>query len=354
MSLKNRSICLKVSTVFVFLLFLQFANAQRKQVVVESKFPEADTKLEAAKKELGGNVAVLVYKDGAVIYNKGIGVDFNFKTQVPIGNASQWLTAALVMCYVDLGKISLDDKVSKYIPLFTKYSKGYITVKDCLAHLTGIEAEPGKYSNGKKFASLEEEIEYFITKKDIQSNPGLEFRFSNIGMNILGRVLEIATKRSFEQLMQERITRPLMMRNTSFSSFNSINPTAGALSTASDYMNFLSMILNKGMFMGKRILSEEAITQMLTIRTTPAMMKYIPKGMETYSFGLGQWIMEADEKGTGTLLAAPGFEGSWPMIDICRGYALVIFTKGDLNEEKKKIYMDIKGSIDALIPPNCK
>lgn len=354
MSLKNRSICLKVSTVFVSLLFLQLANAQRKAVVVESKFPEVDTKLEAAKKELGGNVVAMVYKDGAIMYNKAIGVDFNFKTQVPIGNASQWLTAALVMCYVDLGKISLNDKVSQYIPLFTKYSKGYITIKDCLAHLTGIEADPGKYSSGKKFASLEEEIEHFITKKDIQSNPGLEFRFSNIGMNILGRILEVATKRSFEQLMQERITRPLMMRNTSFSSFNSINPTAGALSTANDYTNFLSMILNKGMFMGKRILSEEAITQMLTIRTTPSMMKYIPKGMETYSFGLGQWILEADEKGTGTLVAAPGFEGSWPMIDFCRGYALVIFTKGDLNEEKKKIYMDIKASIDALITSNCK
>jgi CubicO group peptidase (beta-lactamase class C family) len=354
MSLKKRSICLKVSTVFIFLLFLQFANAQRKAIVVESKFPEADAKLEAAKKELGGNVVAMVYKDGAIIYNKAIGNDFNFKTQVPIGNASQWLTAALVMCYVDLGKISLDDKISKFIPQFTKYSKGYITVKDCLAHLSGIEADPGKYSTGKKFASLEEEIDYLITKKDIQSNPGLEFRFSNIGMNILGRVLEVATKRSFEQLMQERITRPMMMRNTSFSSFNAVNPTAGALSTANDYMNFMSMLLNKGMFNGKRILSEDAINQMLTIRTTPPMMKYIPKGMETYSFGLGQWIMEADEKGTGTLIAAPGFEGSWPMIDFCRGYALLIFTKGDLNEEKKKIALDIKASIDALIPTNCK
>jgi CubicO group peptidase (beta-lactamase class C family) len=119
-------------------------------------------------------------------------------------------------------------------------------------------------------------------------------------------------------------------------------------------MAFMSMILNKGMFNGKRILSEEATTQMLTIRTTPSMIKYVPKGMERYSFGLGQWIMEADEKGTGTLVAAPGFEGTWPMIDFCRGYAFLIFTKGDLNEEKKNIYMDIKESIDALIPPNCK
>ncbi|MDB5210858.1 MAG: beta-lactamase family protein [Sediminibacterium sp.] len=354
MSLKNCSICLKVSAVFIFLLFFQFADAQRKQVQVVSKFPEADAKLEAAAKELGGEVVAVVYKDGAIIWQKAIGTDFTAKSQAPIMNASQWLTAALVMSYVEQGKLSLSDKVSKYIPLFTKYSKGYITIKDCLAHLTGIEADPGHYSNGKKFASLEEEVDNFITKKEIESNPGLEFRYSNVGLNIAGRVLEIVAKRGFEQLMQERITRPLMMRNTSFSSFYSVNPSAGALSSPNDYINFLSMLLNKGMFNGKRILSEQSITEMLTIRTTPPMMKYVPKGMEGYSYGLGQWILEADEKGIGTLIAGPGMTGTWPMIDLCRGYALLIFTKGDLNEEKKNIYMDVKASIDALIPPNCK
>lgn len=46
------------------------------------------------------------------------------------------------MTFVDQGKLSLDDKVSRYIPVLTKYSKGYITIRDCLAHLTGIESEP--------------------------------------------------------------------------------------------------------------------------------------------------------------------------------------------------------------------
>ncbi|MEO7530003.1 MAG: serine hydrolase [Sediminibacterium sp.] len=357
MSVNNRSICLKVTTALIFLLFLQFAIAQRKLVQIESKFPEVDTKLEAAKKELGGNVVALVYKDGNIIYQKAIGTDFTTKTQAPIANACQWLTAALVMSFVDQGKLSLDDKVSKYIPAFTKFSKGFITIKDCLAHLTGIESEPARLMNlfgRKKYTTLEEEVDEFASKKEIQSNPGLEFRYSNIGLNIVGRVLEVMTRRSFEQLMQERITRPLMMRNTSFASFSAINPTSGAVSTPSDYMNFLSMILNKGMFNGKQILSEQAITEMQTIRTTPAMMKYSPKPTEGYSYGLGQWIVEADEKGVGTVLTSPGLAGTWPMIDKCRGYALLIFTKGDLNEEKKTIYMDIKAAIDGKIASTCK
>ena len=63
MSVKIQLNWLKVSALLVFMLFFQFVNAQRKPVKVESKFPEIDAKLEAAKKELGGNVVVLIYKD---------------------------------------------------------------------------------------------------------------------------------------------------------------------------------------------------------------------------------------------------------------------------------------------------
>ncbi|MGE6036726.1 hypothetical protein ACQJ1P_26690, partial [Klebsiella pneumoniae] len=78
-----------------------------------------------------------------------------------------------------------------YLPIFAKYSKGYITIKDCLAHLTGIESEPIKLSTvlqRGKFNSLEEEVDYFASKKEIIANPGLEFRYSNVGLNIAGRI----------------------------------------------------------------------------------------------------------------------------------------------------------------------
>ena len=349
MSVKKHFTCAKVSAVLICMLFFQLAKAQ-------PDFSAVDRKLEAAKKELGGNVVALIYKGDKIIYQKAIG-DFNTKTQAPIASCSKWLTAALVMTFVDQGKLSLDDKVSKYIPLFSKYSKGYITIKDCLAHLTGIESEPIKLLNllgRKKFASLEEEVNDFASKKEIESNPGLQFRYSTVGLNVAGRVLEVITKRSFEQLMQERITRPLMMRNTSFASFNAVNPSGGAVSTASDYMNFLIMILNKGMFNGKQILSEKAIIDMQTTRTTPSMIKYAPKAAEGFNYGFGEWILEADENGNAKVLASPGLFGTWPMVDKCRGYACIFFTKGLLGEERKDIYMDIKKSIDEQLASTCK
>lgn len=350
MSVKPGLNCAKGSAVLIFMLFFQVSIGQ-------PDFSEVDRKLEASKKELGGNVVTLIYKDGKIIYQKALGTDFNLKTQAPIASCSKWLTAALVMSFVDQGKLSLDDKVSKFLPIFSKYSKGYITIKDCLAHLTGIESEPIRLTNlfgRKKYASLEEEVDDFASKKEIQSNPGLEFRYSNIGLNIAGRILEVLTKRSFEQLMQERITRPLMMRNTSFASFNSVNPSGGAVSTASDYINFLSMLLNKGMFNGKRILTEKAIEDMNMVRTTPVMIKYAPKAAEGFNYGFGEWILQADENGNGTVVASPGLLGTWPMIDQCRGYACIFFTKGLLGEERKDIYLDIKKSIDEQLASTCK
>jgi CubicO group peptidase (beta-lactamase class C family) len=94
------------------------------------------------------NYAVVVVKDNKVVYKRET-TDITLKTPQPIGASSQWLTAALVMTLVQEGKISLDDKVSKYLPLFDKYYKGYVTIRHCLTHYTGIQ--PDKLFAKSKF-----------------------------------------------------------------------------------------------------------------------------------------------------------------------------------------------------------
>ena len=116
MSAKTTSTCLKVSYIIAFMLFFQVSKAQLN-------FTELGAKLEASKAELGGKAVLLVYKDGKIVFEKSVG-EFTPKTQAPIAASTQWLTAALVMSYVDEGKLSLDDKVSKFLPVFSKYSKG--------------------------------------------------------------------------------------------------------------------------------------------------------------------------------------------------------------------------------------
>ncbi|MBS1599561.1 MAG: serine hydrolase [Bacteroidetes bacterium] len=348
MSSKVTAICLDFSLVLCFLLIWLASSAQMN-------FSEVDVLLKQNQKQIGNNFVVLVWKDGQQVYQKQVEKqvgDFNAKTQVPIGNCSQWLTAALVMTFVDEGKLSLDDKVSKFIPIYEKYMKSYITIRNCLTNTTGIQADAAgamKILQKGKFESLEDEVNSFASKREIATNPGTEFYYSHVGPNIAGRILEIISKKSFDRLIQERIIRPLKMRGTTFADDKggAVNPSGGAQSTANDYMNFLAMLLNKGEFMGKRILSEKSVEQILTAQLAELPVKSVPKGYDDQKEGLGTWIQK------GNVVGSMNLNGTWPFIDRCRNYAAIIMVKDPETDPKREIYQRIKEAIDAQMSGNC-
>lgn len=326
----------------LFMLLLQAASGQQN-------FRGLDDVLEQKQKLLGKDFVVMIWKkDDTLIYKKQTG-DFNSKTQAPIASCSKWLTAALVMTFVDEGKLSLDDNITKWLPEFEKYGKNYITIRTCLSHMTGIRSEPItllKLFERKKYNSLEDEVNAFAAK-EIQANPTEEFRYSNIGLNIAGRVLEIISKKKFDLLARQRLFVPLGMRKTTFSTLDgsAVNPSGGALSTPDDYMHFLIMLLNKGVYQGKRILSEDAVNQMLQVQTKPEQIKYAPKAAQGFNYALGAWVIE-EKEGRATAVSSPGLFGTWPMIDYCRGYAYLFFVKNLLGEERADAQMEIKKIID--------
>ncbi len=343
MSYKNQFICLKGTLLLSFMLLLQVCNAQ-------SNFTDITKLLEKNKIELGKNFVCLVYKDGKVVYKKEQ-EEFDSKVQAPIGITSQWLTTALVMAMVDAGKITLDDKVSRYLPILAKYGKSYITIRQCLQHQTGIEAEQGimKMFDKTKFETLEEEANYFASKRDIIANPGIEFRFSNVGINLVARVIEVVGKKGYDQLMNEKVFRPLMMRTSNMASNGDRqNPAGGGISTGVEMINFLSMILNKGMFNGKRVLSEKSITEMETLLVEKTTLKFIPNGLEKYEYGLG-CLIQKNAKEIATTIAYPNLYGSFFWIDRCHNYAAVILTKNLQGEDKKGFFENIKSGIDGVV-----
>ena len=352
MSYKYKAYCRKFMLLLCFALLCLIGKSQYN-------FAEVEKLLIANQKALGNDFAALIYKDGKIIYQKEMGEEFKIKTRAPVADCSKWITAALVMAFVDEGKISLDDKVSTFLPIFERYGKSFITIRQCLSHQTGIDDNEKRVVKilefqRRKFESLEEQVNTFA-QKAIDAKPGTTFNYGNIGLNIAGRVLEIISKKKFDALAKQRIFTPLNMRNSSFTpEDNSVNPSVGCVSTASDYMNFLTMILDKGMFMGKRILSEAAITQMQTIQTKNITKKYTPKVAEGHEYGLGEWIMETDNNGNSTVVSSPGILGTWPYVDKCRNYACVLFIKSIPGEPKKEIYMELKKAIDKQIPATCK
>ena len=177
MSYSSRLNCLRCSFCILFLLFLQASQAQTTRTKKNDKehglasFPELDALLNRNQKILSDHVVTLVWKD-TLVFKKETG-EFNSKMEAPLSLASQWLTTALMLVLADEGKISLDDKVSDYLPVFSTYGKNYITIRPCLTHYTGIEA--GEKLVEGKFDNLETEAASFA-KKEIQTNPGTEFR----------------------------------------------------------------------------------------------------------------------------------------------------------------------------------
>lgn len=344
MSYKIKMFCLKFSSVAVLLLFLQAGYAQKN-------FTEFDKAIEGKKQILGNDLVVIMASADTVLWQKTYG-NLTLKSQELIASCSKWLTAALVMQMVDEGKISLDDKVSKYLPVFESYGKNYITIRHCLSHMTGIQSEGIKLLKlfeRKKFASLDEEVTEFA-KKEIQANPGVEFRYSNMGLNIAARVVEVATKKKFDALIKTKLLSPLGMRNTTFQTLDGSapNPSGGARSTAADYIKFLQMLLSNGKAGGKQILSEASVAEMRKAQVSKEQIKYAPKAGEGFTYALGCWVEEGPGSigSTSTVLASPGLFGTWPLVDFSRGYACIFFAKSLLGEQKADAYLELKKVAD--------
>lgn len=351
MSSKYPTTCLNYSMLLTFMLFFQAASGQYN-------FSEVDQIITSGKQSMGGKVVTLVAKDGKVVYKNEVGEDFKIETPQPIGTSSKWLTAALVMTFVEKGELSLDDPVSKYLPLYATYSKSYITVGHCMAEITGIESDPRKVTKilqKKKFETLEEEVNYYAAHKDIVAQPGKEFFYGDIGYNILGRVLEvIAKKKPFSKLMQERITKPAGMKKTSFmNDRGSEDPSSGGISTAGDYIRFMTMLLNYGEVNGKKILSKESIEEVEKGMFSSLPVKSAPKFAQGFNYGLGVWVQETDKSGKGSMISCPGLGGTWPYIDRCRKYACVVLTPQRDTEQLQQTFIQIKEAVEKQFKSDC-
>ena len=338
MALINGNNCLKVSLVLNFLLLLQVSRGQFNST-------EADAFLQKNQKAFGNEMVVMVYKDGKPVYKKELGKDFTGKSPADADEISQWYTAALVMILVDEGKISLDDPVAKYIPKFEKYMKGYITIRHCLSHTTGLDASTegiGKLVSRSNYPSLDEEVDTYIAKRDILDNPGEAFLYGRMGISIAAKVLEAATKKTFDRLASEKLFRPLGMKSSTFyREKGGLNPFDGAITTANDCMNFMQMLLNRGMFNGKLIMSEASCSELRKTQFPKAKIRYKPEMMKDYDFGLVTWIEKKDAAGN-ALLLSQGLSGSIAWIDVEKNSASLILLLDGEGEKRRNLSNELK------------
>lgn len=361
------SICLKCTLILSFLLLLQVVQAQ-------NNFGKVENWLNDNLEQLGGRAVLMVYKDGKIIYSKAenkmnrrqktvskliakrlgkddseVTQDYTTTSKIAIASCSKWLSAALVMTFVDEGKLNLDDSVGKFLPVISKNGKGKIKIWQCLSHLTGIAAGSLRESlkEMKNIHSMDEAIEK-IARQPMEGEPGKTFHYSNAGLQIAGAVIEKISGKNFETLFAERIAKPCEMKNTDFGKREVPLPAGGAYSTPEDYLNFLEMILHNGRFSNKNILSDSSVIKMQQNYAKGATVAYSPAEASGWGYGFGEWVMEDADKRS-KAVTSPGLFGSFPWVDNERKYAAVLFCFNLKNKGRGERYKELKKLVDEAI-----
>ena len=195
-------------------------------------------------------------------------------------------TTALMILY-DEGRIALDARVVEYLPAFTGGWKDSITIRQLLTHRSGLPASRDLW----KLATNPQEARLGVIDAVLQCRPGVCYDYSDLGMVLLGMVIENVTGVGLDHYLHQRIFEPLGMTSTFFRPVDSVRariaPTdvtpprgyplrgevadenayalggiaghAGLFSTASDISVFAQMMLNGGQYNGVRIVADSTI-----------------------------------------------------------------------------------------------
>jgi CubicO group peptidase (beta-lactamase class C family) len=271
---------------------------------------------------------LLVAKDNQVIYERCFG-EFTPDTVVLIASSGKWLAAATIMSLVDDGTLSLDDSASKWLPEFKNDPKGSATIRQMLSHTSGYRPYQPNDKPPDKYQTLAESVEHIVPLAPVYK-PGERFDYGGLAMQVAGRMAETASGKDWEMLFQERIARPLGMKNTHFTPVDqggghSPMLGGGARSTLRDYANFLAMIAGNGQFKGKRVLSEKAVAEMQADQVRGALVKdgeFVQRvrGLKYNGvYGLGEWREQLDRQDKAVLLSSPSWAGAYPWIDKTNG-----------------------------------
>jgi CubicO group peptidase (beta-lactamase class C family) len=142
-------------------------------------------------------------------------------TVFEIGSITKVFTSTLLADMVLKGEVKLDDPVQKYLPEFvimpTRNGK-QITLAHLAEQNSGLPRMPTNFAPAdfaNPFADYKlEDLYEFLTSYELPRDPGEQYEYSNVGVGLLGHVLALRAKLSYEELVRTRILEPLGMKNT--------------------------------------------------------------------------------------------------------------------------------------------
>ena len=288
------------------------------------------------------------------------------------------VTAVGLLRLVEEGRVRLDDPVSQYIPAFADVKvfaggtaadpvledpQSPITVRQLINHTSGLaygltRSPVDTIFSAARLYDAGRTLEQFadsLARIPLLFHPGTAWSYSS-GVDVVGRVIEVASGQPFDRFLEEQIFRPLGMRDTGFRIRPAMRDrlvtvyrprpggglqelggdrlmamfepearflwgSGGLLSTPDDYLRFAQMLLNGGALGEVRILRPETVRTM-TRDTVPRRLPRLTGGLlsdSTYRFGLGVAVKVdtagADRPGPAGLFRWSGYLGTYFWID---------------------------------------
>jgi methyl acetate hydrolase len=270
--------------------------------------------------DVPGVVVTVVDKNG-VLYHEGFGKSSTARnspmtkdTIFNMASMTKAITSAAIMMLVDEGKLKVDDDVAKYLPKYkdplvitklneadgtyeTRPAKRPITIRHLLTHTSGI----GYGFSSPLLAKIIEKTRKNELDLPLLFDPGESWAYG-ASTRVLGHVVEAISGQKIDAFLQSRVLGPLGMNDTGYlvpttkysrvvavnarnagGTFEerpipatipaTVQGDGGLYGTASDYGLFLRLLLNRGTLNGKRILSENAVKNMLAPSTGNVVVK---------------------------------------------------------------------------------
>jgi D-alanyl-D-alanine carboxypeptidase len=350
----------KSITLFALLMAWALFTTAQEQTLDKTKLDQFFDKLAEKNKAMG---SLIIVKDGKTLYTRTIGysqIDASGKKPLTaanrfrIGSITKMFTAAMILQLADEGKLKLTDTLAKFFPQIP--NAGKITIVQMLGHRSGIpnvRREQKAQENVSALPMTKDEMLALISKATPGFEPGTKNSYSNAGYFLLGLILEKVTGKSYEEVLKERISSKIGLRDTytatgsidvnkneALTYFNlggnwkqggethpSIFFGAGHIfSTPNDLAKFIQALFN-----GK-IVSKESLDQMKTMRNDEGlgMMPFTFAGKTFYGHtgggdNYGAWLSyEPEEK---LAVAYTTNAKVYPVDNIVRGVIDIYYNK---------------------------
>jgi CubicO group peptidase (beta-lactamase class C family) len=311
----------------------------------------------------------LVYFEAFGWRDKEAGQPMTTDTIFNIASMTKPMTAVGALMLYEKGELLMDEPVAKYLPPFkamkvavldaggdtikeTVPAQRAITIQDLMRHTSGLvyggrgsTAVHKLYPAGSASAAQTLTGGEFLEKlgaAPLLWQPGTVWDYG-FGLDVLGLIIERQREETLGAYLNERLWRPLGMIDTGFlippekagryakalptdpdtGKPQKVEPVATqpikfecgggcAVSTASDYLRFALMLMNRGEFGGTRVLSRKTVEYMLSDQLGPEIKNLIGKADPTradYGFGLGLAVRRTP--GIVRMMGSVG-DFSWP------------------------------------------